>query len=96
MTTPIIFRKHIQHGGVIAIFPTLPGTHDPMTCACYEHVGQHSCLQKLWYDSFTRPANPDEYKDLLEELISIGYDDLKVYQKWLYWMDKERWRNCGN
>jgi hypothetical protein len=39
----------------------------------------------------TIPAKPDEYKDLLEELISMGYDDLKVYQRWYYWMDTHRW-----
>lgn len=77
--TPVIFRKY-RDGSIIALFPTLPGTLESWTCLSYEHVGQH---RSAYYDGViidTKPAKPEEYKDLFRELKNIGYN-LKVYQK---------------
>ena len=46
----------------------------------YQHDGQHGdCVP--WISSFTKPATPDEYADLLAELKSIGYDDLQICKR---------------
>jgi hypothetical protein len=91
MTTPVIFRKVCADDSIIAFFPTNPGSNFPFSVVSYEHTCQYSNVGKTFYESMTIPAKPDEYKDLLEELISMGYDDLKVYQRWYYWMDTHRW-----
>ena len=87
--TPVIFRK-FKDGEIIALFPTLPGDWLMCTCLSYLHVGQHGPAD-LGIIRDTSPAAPEEYKDLLAELVSIGYDDLRVYQKYLNWMRYERW-----
>lgn len=89
MTTPVIFRKDEQE--VIAVFPAEPGTLELSTLWCYTHVGQHSACTSGWYRT-TQPATPDEYKDLLEELISIGYDDLKIVKRITPDMTRERYK----
>lgn len=86
--TPVIFRK-FPEGDIIAMFPTIPGTMNPNTCNSYQHLGQNgSATIDLIYG--TKPATEQEYKDLLQELVNIGYDDLKIYQKNQYWMTQER------
>jgi hypothetical protein len=83
MSTPVIFRKwpESEGGDVIAIFPTEVGTLDPYTSSSYEHVGQHGSADPVGLIQRTKPAKPSEYADLLAELESIGYDDLKVVQR---------------
>ena len=76
--TPVIFRK-FKTGEVLALFPTLPGTNDPHTCQSYQHIGQHGAASADC--SYTKPATPAEYADLLRELVSIGYDDLKIVKR---------------
>jgi len=93
MGTPVIFRKWPKRegGDVIALFPTLVGTMNPYTCDSYEHVGQHGSADPQEVVWATKPAKPAEYTDLMEELKSIGYDDLVVYQKLQYkWVDERR------
>ena len=93
MGTPVIFRKWPKRegGDVIALFPTLVGDMSPYTCNSYEHVGQHGSADPQEVVWATKPAKPAEYADLLEELKSIGYDDLVVYQKLQYkWIDERR------
>jgi len=89
MTTPVIFRKwkprpeYAEEGGdIIALFPTELGTNDPYTCSSYQHVGQHGSAEPLGVIQGTKLAKPSEYADLLKELKGIGYDDLKVYQRY--------------
>lgn len=81
--TPVIFRKwpKSEGEGIIALFPTELGTNDPYTSSSYEAVGQHGSADPAGLIQRTKAAKPDEYADLLVELQSIGYDDLKVYQK---------------
>ena len=83
MTTPVIFRKwsKSEGGDIIAIFPTENGTNDPYTSSSYEHIGQHGSAEPVGLIQRTEPAKPSEYADLLAELESIGYDDLKVAQR---------------
>lgn len=80
--TKVIFRVQNVRGEepeVIALFPELPGTNCWLQdCLSYQHVGQHGSASFSYYYESTRPATPDEYKDLLAELVSIGYDDLQI------------------
>lgn len=67
--TRVVFR--IINGEVIALLPELPGDSDPATCLSYMHVGQHGAasIYHKW-----PIASEKEYRDLYEELTSIGYD----------------------
>ena len=70
--TKVIFRKW-KDGDIIALFPEEPGTQDPGTCSSYMHVGQHSAANPAIIRE-TKPATPDEYRELALELKSIGYN----------------------
>ena len=67
--TQVIFRKW-PNGDVIALFPAIVGNSWD-TCLSYEHIGQHGsasvCIPNL------RPAIEQEYRELKQELESIGY-----------------------
>lgn len=65
---------------VTAVFVDEIGTSDPFTRSCYAHIGQHSVCSIAWIMQ-TAPAKPEEYTPLLAELKAIGYDDLKVLQR---------------
>lgn len=81
--TPIIFRK-FKEGDIIAIFPTMPGTMDQYTCNSYQHIGQHGTCEPSYLIQNTKLAKPEGYEKLFQELINIGYDDLKVYKRYQY------------
>ena len=67
--TDVIFRKFTTGDReVIALFPRLPGTRDPMTCMTYMHMGQHCPTDYLSVIQATRPATPEEYASLKREL----------------------------
>lgn len=91
--TPVIFligrsKKEAEYG-MTAVFPTLPGSPGLMTC--YAHIGQHSSCTKSWARSrYVRHATPAEYADLLTELESRGYDDLRVVKRISREMDEAR------
>lgn len=76
MTTKVVFRKFHNHE-IIALFPELPGTNDPFTCLSYMHMGQHGAASAD-LSPYTTAAKPAEYEELRRELVSLGYDDLKV------------------
>jgi hypothetical protein len=81
--TPVLFRAERSgelKGLVTAVFPTMPADAHGYQMTCYAHVGQHSGCSFEWFYG-TRPATPAEYADLLTELKSIGYDDLKVCKR---------------
>jgi hypothetical protein len=89
--TPVVFRAERSgdfKGDVTACFPSIPGS--PGLATCYAHVGQHGSYSREWYYK-TRAATSEEYADLLAELVSIGYDDLKVYKRESRWMRNERY-----
>lgn len=74
--TPVLFRE--LRGEILAILPSLPASN--CRYMCYAHIGQHGEIDRN-YTQFTRPASKEQYADLLQELISIGYDNLKVYKR---------------
>lgn len=88
--TPVIFRRFIEGGDVIALFPTLPGTRDPWTCESYQHTGQHSAASVELFYKETKPAYETEYRTLLRELIGQGYDDLRIYTRYQPGFTKQR------
>lgn len=77
--TKVIFRKY-KEGDIIALFPQEPATRDGWECMSYMHVGQHDGADPHLVH-VTKHAAPEEYEPLLQELKSIGYDDLKVSKK---------------
>jgi arabinogalactan endo-1,4-beta-galactosidase len=82
--TPVIFRKFNKRdsGEVVALFPNAYDHIKPRrdTVLSYMHVGQHADASYYSMIHISKPANPDEYKDLAEELTRIGYN-LKVIQR---------------
>lgn len=92
--TPVIFRLFKEDGELIAIFPTLPGG-TPATCQSYMTVGQHAdCnpyeLIGAWHGPTIPVPKEEDYRELLDELKRLGYDDLKVYRKCRYEFHRER------
>lgn len=72
----VIFRKWRDSGDVIAFFPDQV---DGPYIMAYEHHGQHG--NATYPHPQTEPASPSEYADLLSELESIGYNDLRVVRR---------------
>lgn len=79
-TTNVIFyiepmegSTKLENGNILAYFPDLKyqDAGNPMTC--YSHVGQHSGCMPEYANKLTRATEP-EYKDLKNELESIGYN----------------------
>jgi hypothetical protein len=75
-TERVIFRKWRDSGNVIAFFPDQV---DGPYIGSYEHIGQHS--NATYPHPQTEPATPDEYADLLAELRTIGYDNLRIVKR---------------
>ncbi len=65
---------------VLAYFPEEVYDQYSHNKVCYSHVGQHSSCSPL-YIRGKKQAKYEEYKDLLNELIGQGYDDLIVLNK---------------
>lgn len=81
--TKVIFRVDTREHQreVIAVFPDQAGDLNPYrTCGGYVHMGQHTTIGADVMN-WTRPARPDEYADLLKELESIGYNDIKIMKR---------------
>lgn len=76
--TKVVFRKFKQGGDIIALFPEQANR---LMVGSYMHVGQHADADYDGVISATTPAKESEYAELLAELKSIGYDDLRVMQK---------------
>lgn len=80
--TRVLFRKDMRgdfKGSITAVFIDEIFTHSrPNSRTCYAHLGQHSECSVEWVKQDTCPAKEVEYKALLAELISIGYNDLKI------------------
>lgn len=64
---------------VTAVFPDMLESGG-IYRTCYAHIGQHCSAHLDWINE-TSPAKPEEYAPLLAELKAIGYDDLKVLQR---------------
>lgn len=71
---PVVFRKwRPDHGsGVIALLPgrnyNTGDTTAPGRVMAFEHIGQHGEADIQVVLRRTRPAEPDEYADVLREL----------------------------
>ena len=70
--TRVVFRKFKDNGDILALFPYL--SEGGASVESYMHVGQHSGADYQHCISITKPATPEEYKDLAAELESIGYN----------------------
>ncbi len=75
--TKVIFREIKEDGSIIAIFPDIKESEKSFLS--YQHIGQHRVACKGFYLKDTIPTK--NYKELLSELISVGYDDLKTVSK---------------
>lgn len=76
MKTTVVFRKFIKTGEIIAVFTNLGYPDYTMKKEhklSYMHVGQHGECNYEFIKSVTVISYYEEYKDLLEELKSIGY-----------------------
>jgi hypothetical protein len=73
MSDRVLMRVYPQ-GDVVAVLIDQPGTNDPYSCACYQTIGQHGSCDPQHVIQSTRPATPDEWRDLGTELARIGYD----------------------
>ena len=78
MATLVRFLK--KDGEVYAFFPQLNFNkrfYGNSTKTSYAHIGQHSSCS-IEYAKESQNATQAEYESLLYELISIGYNDLKI------------------
>lgn len=78
-TTAVIFRV-CREGIVFALFPELPADNHGIYCTAYQHLGQHCAADYDLCIENSRPAKPDEYRDLFEELERRGYH-LQVHMR---------------
>lgn len=76
--TKVLFRYDNQCQDIIAVFPD-SWTNPRWTI--YAHIGQHSECNPYYIKMLTRPAKPNEYADLLAELVGIGYNDLRILKR---------------
>ena len=83
----IVFRIHKKEGYLTAVFfdqfADLKGN-----LTCYAHIGQHGSCCPLWLYHDTRPATPEEYRTLLNELTGVYHDEELVIHNKLPRFDK--------
>lgn len=91
----LVPRRWKFGGGVIAIIRDVwnkkadKWVKDVWDCGPYKivttymHVGQHSDVAWDWVQSL-RPASPEEFRPLLDELTSIGYDVTVLNRAWYH------------
>jgi len=74
-------KQDDQPRDIFAYFPEI--YHNKMNnskmLTCYAHIGQHSACHQD-YANECKPATPEQYKDLFNELEGIGYN-LEVLNK---------------
>lgn len=75
--TTVIFRRWRDNygGGIVAIFPYIPGTIDANHCMAYEHVGQHGAasIEKIITRTTPTKQSDEDVLALRRELVAIGY-----------------------
>ena len=69
----MIFKKDTKNNNEIIAFMPYEFCNWQGQFTCYAHIGQHSSCAYDYYLQ-CKPATYQEYKPLLEELKSIGYD----------------------
>ena len=71
-TIEVMFRKYTDKSAeILAVFPYEAHDRAGRSVSCYAHIGQHGGAQMTHVMSATRPAKPDEYAELYEELQGI-------------------------
>lgn len=76
----VVFRKW-KNGDIIALFPDEPWSHSGYMTTSYMHLGQHGAADYAGVIAETSPAQENEYRDLLDELKTIGYINLHIVQR---------------
>lgn len=75
----VVFRI-FSDGQVIALFPEESDLRSGETMS-YMHIGQHGGADYHGVIRQSKPATESQYRPLLHELKSIGYDNLEVRKK---------------
>ncbi len=70
--TKVVFRRY--NGDILALFPEIPTDNQGLYCLSYMHRDGHAAADYDGCISYTKPATPEEYKDLFDELVQIGYE----------------------
>ena len=65
----VVFRVE-SNGDVLAVFPSIPADYHG-SMLCYAHIGQHGGCSNNYYYRNTKPATPEQYAPLLNELRGI-------------------------
>lgn len=91
MKTDVIFRIW-PSGEIEALLPEMPAL--PGNIGCYAHIGQHAEASYPGIIWQTRPATPEEYQELKNEMENlVGYDlnvKKRVQYKKLYWVKNKK------
>lgn len=77
--TLVLFRKNLRGGDVVAVFPFLNASEGYITS--YAHVGQHSACSWEYVREDTMPASREDYEELRQELLDIGYENIIVINR---------------
>ena len=73
--TIVVFRKdRAKPYTVFALFPELPADNYGFDCTCYQSIGQHCAANFYGCIAQSRPAKPEEYAPLAQELTKLGYE----------------------
>ena len=71
-TIEVMFRKYRDKSAeILAVFPYEAHDRECRFASCYAHIGQHGGAQMAHVLTATRPAKPEEYAELYEELQGI-------------------------
>jgi hypothetical protein len=79
-TIPVVFRRWLDTGDLIALFPGQPADYQGWFVDSFMHLGQHAAADYHGVVQATKPASPDEAADLIRELERIGYR-LKIIRR---------------
>lgn len=79
--TKVVFRV-CKEGVVYALMPEIKADVAGRYCTSYEHVGQHGAADYYYCIATSRPAEPHEYQNLIDELGRVGYK-VKVIQRYV-------------
>ena len=78
--TAVVFRKW-KSGQIIALFPYEPWSNYGYMTTSYMHIGQHGAADYSGVIAITTQPHEHEYQELLDELRSIGYNDLRILKR---------------
>jgi hypothetical protein len=75
--TQVIFRIFPSENEVVALFPNVIADSKGNIYS-YTHFGQHSIADYDLVMQQTKPAIKEQYTQLYNELVRIGYNDLEI------------------